>query len=38
VSLETDYAILPADRVIVRENTESLFDKAVGAVLPPMLR
>jgi hypothetical protein len=38
ITLETDYAMLPGDRLVVAESSESLFDKAVSAMVPSMMR
>jgi hypothetical protein len=37
ITLETDYAVLPGDRIVVGENRSSQFDNIVGSVVGPVL-
>jgi hypothetical protein len=36
IGWETDYAVLPGDRVVVREDTTRPFDRVMGSMLGPV--
>lgn len=36
VTWETDYAVLPGDKVIIARDTTTAFDRAIGGILPQL--
>ena len=36
ITWETDYAVLPGDKVVIARDTTTAFDRAVGGILPQL--